>query len=565
MIGRQTFLTRRRRRESPVSPEVETGRNRLLITGILFSVAFSIVAIRLVDLTLFVKKTETRFSHSSAKNFLPANRADIIDRSGHLLATNLKTRSLYANPRLISNPQKVANLLAQILPNLDKDGLSKLFNQDRDFVWIQRHLTPKLQNKVNRLGLPGLNFIQEEKRVYPAGDLTAHLLGYTDTDNRGLAGIERHFDQDLRSRQNALKLSIDIRVQQIMRSTLKAAKTKFQAIGASGIVMDVQNGEVIAMVSLPDFDPHFPPGFNTNARFNRATLGVYEMGSTFKIFTAAMALDSGIITLKGGYDAKRPIRIGRHTIRDYHPKNRWLSVPEIFIHSSNIGAAKMAQDVGSSSQKNFLRKIGFLNSTSLEIPEIGFPITPGRWGKATTMTVGIGYGIAVSPIQLSAGVSAMVNGGIFFEPTLLKRSKIQTKRGIRVISKLTSKKIRRMLRLVVVRGTGRKAASPGYIVGGKTGTAEKVIGKKYKTKALISSFIGAFPMHSPRFVVFAMLDEPSGTKESFGYATGGWVAAPIVGSVISRIGPLLGVRPLDEKSPEIRAKLHLKIPAQKKG
>ena len=565
MIGRQTFLTRRRRRESPVSPEVETGRNRLLITGILFSVAFSIVAIRLVDVTLFVKQSEAQFSHSLPKDFLPANRANIIDRNGHLLATNLKTRSLYAKPRLVSDSQKAANQLAQVLPILDPSGLFKLLNQDRDFVWIRRHLTPKLQNKVNRLGLPGLNFIHGEKRVYPAGALTAHLLGYTDTDNRGLAGIERHFDQDLRSRQNALKLSVDIRVQQIVRSELESAKTKFRAIGASGVVMDVQNGEIIAMVSLPDFDPHFLTGLNTNAHFNRATLGVYEMGSTFKIFTTAMALDSGKVTLKGGYDAKRPIRIGKHIIRDYHPKNRWLSIPEIFIHSSNIGAAKMAQDVGSRVQKDFLRRIGILNSTSLEISEVGSPITPGRWGKTTTMTVGIGYGIAVSPIQLSAGVSAMVNGGIFFQPTLLKRSKFRTKKGMRVISKKTSKQIRQMLRSVVVRGTGRKAASPGYLVGGKTGTAEKVIGRKYKSKALISSFIGAFPMHTPRFVVFAMLDEPSGTKETFGYATGGWVAAPVVGKVISRIGPLLGVRPLDEKSPEIRAKMDLKIPSRKKG
>jgi cell division protein FtsI (penicillin-binding protein 3) len=339
--------------------------------------------------------------------------------------------------------------------------------------------------------------------------------------------------------------------------------------------MDVHNGEVLALVSLPDFDPNHPGDIDGGASFNRTTQGVYEMGSTFKIFTAAMALESGTVDLDGGYDATEPIHIGRFTIRDYRPKRRWLTIPEILIYSSNIGAAKMASDVGIASQRAFMRKLGMLTSAAIELPEVGVPLVPSPWRKINTMTVAYGYGLAVSPIQLATGVATMVNGGIFYPATLLPRSPRASEEteeaktnehapeagepGSRVISPETSKQIRRLMRLVVAKSTGKKAAVNGYLVGGKTGTAEKSAGGGYSKKALLSSFVSAFPMTAPRYVLFVMLDEPKGTKKTFGYAGGGWVAAPVVRRVIARIAPMLGIPPVNESSPEIQSEMMVNI------
>jgi len=463
------------------------------------------------------------------------------------------------------NPGEAAARLAGVLPGLDRTETRARLTGERGFVWVRRHLTPRQQYEVNRLGIPGLDFQTEERRVYPAGPLGAHLLGHTDIDNQGLMGVERQFDDELRRRQEPLRLSLDLRVQHALRAELRKAMAEFAAVGAAGIVMDVRNGEVLGLVSLPDFDPNRSETVDDEARFNRATLGVYEMGSTFKIFTAAMALDSGKVTLSGGYDATEPIRVARFVIRDYHAKRRWLSVPEIFMYSSNIGAVKMALDVGPAAQRRFLRGIGLLEEAPVEIGEIGAPLVPQRWRDINAMTIAFGHGMAVSPMQLAAGVAAMVNGGIYYPPTLLKLPRDGSLVGRRVISERTSERIRRLLRLVVEHGTGRNAEAPGFLVGGKTGTAEKVVGRRYRAKALMSSFVGVFPMNAPRYVVFAMLDEPVGTKETLGFATGGWVAAPAVGNVISRIGPMLGVRPVDEDAPEIRRQMAIDIVTTKSG
>jgi len=300
-------------------------------------------------------------------------------------------------------------------------------------------------------------------------------------------------------------------------------------------------------------------------RFNQATHGVYEMGSTFKIFTTAMALESRKISIQDGYDASRPIRVGRFVIRDYRAKNRWLSLPEILIHSSNIGSAKMALDVGRDKQRDFLKRLGLLEKPTLELEEeeIGSPITPDPWRDVNAMTIGYGHGIAVSPIQITSAVAAVINGGIFYQPTLLlNRSNLG---GRRVVSEKTSDKIRRLLRVVVTNGSGRKADAANYLVGGKTGTAEKVEGQGYKRKAVRSSFVGAFPMNKPRYVVFAMIDEPIGNKDTLGYATGGWVAAPLVGRVISRIAPLLGVKPINHENPRVQNQMAISIVTKKLG
>jgi cell division protein FtsI (penicillin-binding protein 3) len=369
----------------------------------------------------------------------------------------------------------------------------------------------------------------------------------------------------LRGGASRLPLTLDLRVQHAMRAELARAMGRFSAIGAAGIVMDVTNGEVLALVSLPDFDPNDATAIDDRARFNRATLGVYEMGSTFKIFTTAMALDSGKVTLNGGYDATKPIRIARFVIRDFHAKRRWLSVPEIFMYSSNIGTVKMALDVGIAEQRAFMGRLGLLRASPVELSEVGQPLVPAKWREVNAMTISFGHGLAVSPMQLAGGVAAIVNGGVLYPPTLRKRPAGEPLVGVRVISERTSEQMRRLMRLVVSKGTGRKAAAKGYLVGGKTGTSEKVVGRRYRAKALMSSFVGAFPMTAPRYVVFAMLDEPTGTLETQNYATGGWVAAPVVGAVISRIGPLLGVRPIDEEAPKTKRRMAIDIVTAKMG
>ena len=354
----------------------------------------------------------------------------------------------------------------------------------------------------------------------------------------------------------SLALSIDIRVQHVLRQELLATVKRFSAIGAAGIVLDVETGETIAMVSLPDFDPHNPTSLDQQTLFNRATLGVYEQGSMFKIFTSAMALDSGSANMSTSFDASKPIKIARFTISDYRGQNRWLSLPEVMIHSSNIGAAKMAVAAGTNVQRKYLGALGMLRPATIELPEVGAPMVPSPWREINTMTLGFGHGIAVSPLQMAGGVAAVVNGGLLRPLTLLKRVPGEKPEGSRVISQQTSNELRKLMRAVVVEGSGKNANAPGYLVGGKTGTAEK-IGEHggYKRKALLSSFVGAFPMHQPRYVIIASIDEPHGIKESFGFATGGWTAAPAVGRTISRIAPILGVAPVDDADGQVTAKL----------
>ena len=565
MTGRHPFFSRTSIRDLTVTADVELGRTRLLITSALFAAAFAVVAIRLVDVTVLGERKASHLAEGSGAIIHQVSRADIVDRNGVLLATSLKTASLFANPRVIPNAGKAAAGLVSILPYLDEGKTRARLGDGPNFVWIRRHLTPRQQYDVNRLGIPGLEFQNEERRIYPAGKLASHVLGHTDIDSKGQMGIERKFDGELKNRQTPLQLSLDTRIQHTLRRELFRSMTEFSAIGAAGIVMDVNNGEILGMVSLPDFDPNQLDAVGPEARFNRVTQGVYEMGSTFKIFTTAMALDLGKVTMQGGYDATDPIRISRYVIRDYHAKKRWLSVPEIFMYSSNVGSAKMALHVGPTGQRGFLRNLGLLEPSPVELAEIGAPLVPARWRDINAMTISFGHGIAVSPIQLVASVAAMVNGGILYSPTIIKRPVGRPLFGKRVIKPATSEKIRRLLRLVVAHGTGRKARAEGYLVGGKTGTAEKVVGRRYKTKALMSSFVGAFPMNAPRYVVFAMLDEPSGTEKTHGYATGGWVAAPIVGSVISRIGPMLGMRPIDEETPAIRRTMAIDVVTKKTG
>ncbi len=524
---------------------LETSRNRLMVTGVLFALAFVVIGGRVVELTFInaaVSARPPRLANTDQKLNV---RADITDRNGILLATSLPTAALYANPQHILDADEAVKKLSKILPGMKVEKIRKRLTSDKTFVWLHRNLTPKLQFAVNALGIPGLYFQQTERRVYPHGPLVSHVIGMTNIDGKGLSGVEGYFNGQLKGRQEPLQLSVDIRIQAIMRGELAQSIEKFSAIGAAGMVLDVKTGEVISMVSLPDFNPNNPVSAAGIAGFNRATKGVYEMGSTFKLFTAAMALDSGRVNLKDRYDTTKPIRISRFTISDYHAKNKWMTVPEVIVHSSNIGSAKMALDLGTSGQKKYLKNLGMLTPAGIELPEVGSPLTPDRWREINTMTISYGHGIAVSPLQLITGVAALVNGGQLRSATLVKWESESAPPGVRVIGEKTSNIMRRLMRLVVRRGTGKNADVEGYYVGGKTGTADKpdVSRKGYGGRRIISSFVSAFPMTAPRFVVLALLDEPKGIPETHGYATGGWVAAPIVKNVVRQIAPMVGIEP----------------------
>ena len=524
---------------------LDVGHARLIMGGAVFLAVFVAIAIRLVEVGGLGQNQEPSLASTSTAPSM-VERADILDRNGVVLATNVQTASLFADPREIPNAATAARLLATALPELSVAELETRLGLDATFVWIKRNLTPRQQYDVNRLGIPGLYFQEEEKRVYPQGSLVAHVVGFTDIDGRGLAGIEQSFDDVLKAGEHPIRLSIDVRIQHIVRQELTNAIEAFTAIGGTGIVLDVRTGELISMVSLPDFDPHQAGSATEEQRFNRATLGTYEMGSTFKLLTAALALDSGIVKMTDSFDATHPIRIGGFTIEDYKPENRFLTVPEVIIYSSNIGAAKMAMAVGVEAQQAFFEKMGMFRRTSIELPEAGQPLYPSNWKPINTMTAAFGHGIAVTPLHLASAVAALINGGSLRPATLIAREPDEVFEGEPVVSDATSLSIRQLMRLVVETGTGRKADVPGYLIGGKTGTAEKLQASHYSQNARVVSFIGAFPMNDPRYVVFVMVDEPKPNEFSHGYATGGWVAAPAVGRIVQRMAPLLGIEPIIE-------------------
>ena len=527
-------------------------RSRVVVTVALFCIGFAALSVRVIDLGISAQAVHWSGKIQADDGKSPA-RADIVDRNGVLLATDLTTISLFAKPRLVDDPKEVAIKIASVIDGVNVGVLTKRLSSKASFVWLKRKLTPGEQNAVNRLGIPGVEFQDEIQRLYPQGNLAAHIIGFNNIDNKGLSGIERAYDEELQDRaalNEALQLSIDTRVQHALHEELNSAMTQFSAIGGAGIVLDVRTGEVLAMASLPDFNPNDPGDAASKSEYlNRAAQGVYEMGSTFKTFTMAMALEHGIAGMSDSYDATRPIHISRFTIRDDHPKARWLNLPEIFMYSSNIGSAKIAVDADEGVQKQFLQSLGLLNRPDFELPETGTPIVPERWRNVQSMTVAYGHGIAVSGLQLANGVASLVNGGVFRQPTLLassSRDQEFDEGSKRVISEDTSYKIRGLMRLVVEKGTGRNADAPGYLVGGKTGTAEKSGYGGYRKNALITSFVAAFPITDPRYVVFVMLDEPRGNEATYGLSSAGWTAAPIIRNLVPRIAPLLGVAPSKE-------------------
>ena len=550
--------------DGPAKQALEACRTRLRVTAGLFALVFAAVALRIVEIgAVGGGTTESQIARFRMVTEPVPSHADIVDRNGNVLAATLDSPSLYANPKQITDAAQATDKLVRVFPTLGAAEVHAKLTSGKSFVWIRRHLTPAEQFDVNQLGIPGLDFEHEERRVYPDGGLTSHVVGYTGIDNAGFAGVERALGDVLRGRREPLQLSLDVRLQYILREELQRVVDDFTAKGGAGLIMDVNTGEIVAMESLPDFDPNHPTALDpghpaiplADRMFNRITLGVYELGSIFKIFTVAMALDSGTATVTSTYDASHPIRIGRFTISDYHGKHRVLSVPEILMYSSNIGAARMAVAAGAQTQREFLARLGLLKTPKIEVSEVAAPHYPAKWREVNVMTIAFGHGISVTPLSFATAAAALVNGGILRQATLVKLPAGYAPQGQQVISAKTSDQMRRLLRLVVEHGTGTMAAAPGYVVGGKTGTADKISGRHYAERKLLSSFVGVFPINNPKYLILTIVDEPHPNKQSHGYATAGWTVAPATSRIIERIAPLLGVQPVDESSPEVQRTL----------
>ncbi len=540
--------------------DMRISRSRLFVVSGMFIVVFIVLAFRVIEVSVLKGgKVFTVKNYEDLYDEEVKTRSDIVDRNGTLLAVNLSTASLYANPKVILDVDDAISKIESIFVDIDSIKLRKKLSSDRSFVWVKRNLTPKEQYAINELGLPGLYFKEEEKRIYPHRNLMSHILGFVDVDGKGISGIEKKFNTYLSGTNNiggvneSLQLSIDVRAQSVVRDVLKEAMDEFKAIGAAGIVLDADTGEVISMVSMPDYNLNDPGNADSDAKFNRATYGVYEMGSTFKTFNMALGFEKSNIKLEDIYDVSKPISVARFTIRDYHQKKKELTASEVFMFSSNIASAQIAVDAGEEEQQKFLEKLGLLNELDIELPEKSEPLYPDSWGTVSTMTISYGHGIAVTPMHVASATSALVNGGVLNPVTLLKKSRFSfLNSGTRVIKEDTSDKLRKIMRLAVKYGTGKKADVQGYLVGGKTGSADKPKEGKYDTNVIISSFVSAFPMNEPKYVVFVMMDEPVGTAKTGGYTTGGMVAAPVAGEVIKRIAPILGVTPVDENDYEIQ-------------
>lgn len=536
---------------SPQSPKPVADRQRIRLAAIAFVGGFSLIALRLGALAAFPPEDYGQVVRAAEEVGKP--RPDILDRNGQVLATDIQVASLFADPRRVLDVDDSVDQLALLLPDIDHDVVRRRLASDKSFVWLRRGLTPKQQSDIHNLGLPGFGFIAETRRVYPQGRSLSHLVGHVNVDNDGMAGIEKYIDQrdplantgfSGRYRQAPVKLAVDIRAQHAMRDELLNSMETFSAIAAAGIILDANSGEVVAMSSLPDYDPHVPKEALIPDRINRIGKGVFELGSMFKTYTTAMALESGKVGLSGGYDASHPIRVGRFRIRDFHGKNRFLSVPEIFIYSSNIGAAKMALDVGIDAHQAFLRKLGMLDRMVTELPESARPLVPNPWKPVSSMTIAFGHGLGVTPLQAAAAGAALINGGQLITPTFLPRTDEEASIvGKQVVSRKTSDAMRYLMRLNTTKGTARRAAVEGYRVGGKTGTAEKAGPRGYQKDKLLNTFIATFPADDPKYLVLILLDEPKGTKETFGHATSGWNAAPTVANIIRRVAPMLGVEP----------------------
>ena len=526
---------------------------KLLICSLLLIISFTVIGYRTISLASINKKNTSNNVYAEIKHkpFQKNFRGNIYDRNNNILATTINTLSLNINPQEILNKDQSIAKLKKIFPHLKKGDLYKKLNTNKKHINLLREISPREYLSLLNTGIEGLKIEKRNKRIYPNNTLASHVLGATDIDGKGIAGVEKKFDSKLQS-GNDVTLSIHSGIQHITRTLLSDQIKKFEAEGGAGIIMNAKNGEVFSIVSLPDYNANNYNSILNKNLFNKATKGIYELGSTLKLITAAIAFESKLINENDVFDVSKPLKVSSRIINDFHPLNYAINIPEIIVHSSNIGSAKIAEKFGSSIQLKYLRSLGLLNILSLEIPELGKPQVLKDKNILSTMTISYGHGISITPMHLASATATIVNSGIKVNPTLIKGK--TKKENQLIISNKTSLKMKSIMRLVVSNknGTAKKAEAPGYLIGGKTGTAEKInpSGGYFKKKNIVV-FTGAFPMNDPEFIITMMIDNPKGQKFSFGYRTAGWVVAPIVKQLVTRVAPILRVKPQLESSSKL--------------
>ncbi|ESY75906.1 MULTISPECIES: penicillin-binding protein 2 [unclassified Mesorhizobium] len=525
------------------------GRTRIVMTMAVFFGIFSTISGRLVYLGF-----QTPDMSGGPQSRVTASRPDIVDRNGEVLATDIKTASLFAEPRRIVDADEAIEKLSTVLPDIDYEQTYHKLKSGAGFVWLQRQLTPKQQSDIMQLGIPGFGFRTEKRRFYPSGETSSYIVGLTNIDNQGISGMEKYVDEqglsDLQASGLAVakdlkpvRLSIDLRVQHVVRDEIAAGLERYRAMGAGAVVLNVKTGEVVAMASVPDFDPNNPYNAQDKDRLNRMSAGLYEMGSTFKSFTSAMALDSGKATMASRFDASHPIRVGHQAIHDFHGKNRVLSLPEVFLYSSNIGSAREAEMVGIAGHREFLHRLGILDKMQTELPEVARPTEPKVWKQVNSFTIAFGHGVSTTPLQAAVGCAALMNGGFLMNPTFLIRTQEEAMAmAKKVVSEKTVDGMRYLYTLNAEKGSARNARVPGYRVGGKTGTAEKVINGRYSKELNFNTFVAAFPMDDPQYLVFTIADAPHPEKPGMTDVAAS-NAGVMAGNIIRRAAAMLGVKP----------------------
>src|SRR6185437_2022176 len=537
-------------------------RIRWVIVGLVL--IFAVVGGRLVQLGMVVTDTSIE---GQSREAITASRPAILDRNGLEMAVDIRVPSLFAEPRRIIDVDDAVEKLRTVLPDLDPRWLRNKLSGDKGFVWIKRELTPEIEDRIYQLGIPGLDFLTESKRFYPGGPEASHILGSVDIDNKGIGGIEEYMDrQGLAQLQSVgiargqnlkpVHLTIDMRVQHVMREKLLDALTRYKAKAAAAVMIDVKTGEVIGLVSLPDFDPNNPSSMiapydgEPRMRFNRITAGKYELGSTFKTITIAGALDSGAVKMTDRFDARFGVRFGRFTITDFHGQNRILTVPEVYKYSSNVGAIHIMQQWGKDNFRAFMTKVGFDDPLPIELPEKTTSYIPKKFADVTAATAAFGHGISITPLHMAAAMAAFINDGVYEPPTIYMRSPQQVQAlGKRLISSKTSVEIRELMRLNALEGSGTvmDRQAQGYRVGGKTGTAEKVVNGRYSASKDFNVFASAFPMDDPKYAMVVIIDEPHREGPTTG-DTAGWNAGKTTGMIVAGVAPMLGIAPNFDKA-----------------
>jgi len=528
--------------------QMKKATHRMIFMTIVFSLLFLLLGVRLFQLTV-LNFNGHHFDNSVSATEQTLKRYDILDRNGVVLATNVRTYDLSVNPALVKgDPKEIAHNIAGALTDVKEEDVYKKITSPAGFEYIKRKITPAEYDALKWLGYYFLTALPVEKRIYPQGRLVSHLLGGVDIDNFGVAGIEKAYETQLV--QSNVQLSIDVSVQEMVAHALKEGIQKHQAKGGLAMVMDVNNGEVLASVSLPDYDPNLPSGKIGKERFNQATLGTYEFGSIFKLFNTALGLESKTITVASSFDASQPLKLpgrGSRPITDYQGQARTLTVPEILILSSNIGSAQIGLKIGAEKQREFFRQLGFYEKMPLALPERGTPIgifSKSRWNETESSRLSYGYGLAITPLHLMAGVSSLVNGGLYYTPTFIKGAN-ENQSAVQIISEKTSKIMRHLMWGVIAFNLSENSPVAMYAVGGKTGSRQILENGKYVEGKLRTSFVGAFPMNNPKYLVLVSIDDPKKLKENFKFNTAGWNAKPIGLQIIADIAPYLGVEPIE--------------------